>query len=120
MREHRELTTRKLVWTLDADVQPSRVCNVDETSTKLLPIGDATVVSKHSSMELKHMFLGWLLTTLAEISTEAHNNAAWKHTLPSADEWDSVLAAAQTHHAGGPAPGMVHVGAAEHVDMGPG
>ena len=38
------------------------------------------------------MFLGWLHTTLAEVSTEAH---------PCADEWDSVLAAAQTHQAGG-------------------
>ena len=50
--------------------------------------------------------------------------------LPCAEEWDSVLAAAQTHHAGGslftphrrrPAPEMLHIGAAEHdVDMGPG
>ena len=50
--------------------------------------------------------------------------------LPCAEEWDSVLAAAQTHHANGSlftphrrrrAPEMLHVGAAEHdVDMGPG
>ena len=76
------------------------------------------------------MFLGWLHTTLAEISTEAHNDAAWKYILLCADEWDSVLAAAQTHHAGGslftphrrrPAPEMLHAGEAEQdVDMGPG
>ena len=41
VREHRELTARKLVWTLyDADAQPTRLCNIDETATKLLPIGE--------------------------------------------------------------------------------
>ena len=84
---------------------------------------DAGSVLKHSSMELKSMFLAWLHTTLVEISTEAHNVAAWKHILPCADEWDSVLAAAQRDHAGGnlftphrrrPAPELLHVGAAEH------
>ena len=84
---------------------------------------DAAIVLKHSSMELKSMFLAWLHTTLAEISTETHNVAAWKHILPRAGEWDSVLAAAQRDHAGGslftphrrrPAPELLHIGAAEH------
>ena len=69
------------------------------------------------------MFLGWLHTTLAEISKETHNVAAWKHILPRADEWDSVLAAAQAVHAEGnlftphrrrPAPELLHVGASEY------
>ena len=56
--------------------------------------------------------------------------AAWKHILPCADEWDSVLTATQTDLANGslftphrrrPAPEMLHVGAAEHdVTMGSG
>ena len=41
VREHRELTASKLVWTLnDACAHPSRLCNIDETATRLLPIGE--------------------------------------------------------------------------------
>ena len=41
VREHRELTARKLVWALnDAGVHPSRQCNIDETATRPLPIGE--------------------------------------------------------------------------------
>ena len=59
-----------------------------------------------------------------------HNDTAWRHISPCADEWDSVLTAAKTHHARGSlftphrrrsAPEMLHIGAAEHdVDTGPG
>ena len=91
--------------------------------SSLITVPDAAIVLKHSSMELKSMFLSWLHTTLAEISKEAHNVAAWKHILPRAGEWDTLLAAAQADHAEGnlftphrrrPAPELLHVGVSEH------
>ena len=57
VREHCELTAPKLVWTLnDAGVHPSRLCNIDETATRLLPIGEK----------------GWLRPGAAPIANKAY------------------------------------------------
>ena len=112
-----------------SDTQPCDICYMRALKAGLTRAATNHLVSSlimdpdAATMELKSMFLGWLHTTLAEISTETHNVAAWRHILPRADEWDSVLAPAQTDHAGGnlftlhrrrPAPEMLHVGEADH------
>ena len=57
MREHRGLTARELVWTLnDVGAQPTRLCNIDETATKLLPIGEK----------------GWLRSGAAPMESKTH------------------------------------------------
>ena len=64
VRKHRELTARKLAWTLnDAGMHPSRLCNIDETATRLLPIGEKGWLRPGAAPIVKKAYMTTVLAT---------------------------------------------------------